>query len=88
MEMMDYYGSFPPPSREDAIEEVIKQVQKSHNPDNLREICERVVNDMPSLGSYTGWYVSFRSDAVKTVLNKIHNTPFQSKADNVIKNNN
>ena len=70
--MMDYYSNYPPPSREDAIEEVIRQVQKSHNPDNLRELCTIVVNNMPSLGSYTGWYVSFRPDAVKEVLNKIH----------------
>lgn len=71
--MMDYYSNYPPPTRECAIEEVISQVKKTHNPENLREICTRTVNDMPSLGSYTGWYVSFRPDAVKAVINEIIN---------------
>jgi len=69
--MMDYYSNYPPPSREEAIKEVMNQVKKTHNPDNLKEICEKVVNEMPSLGSWTGWYVEFRKDAVNMVLDEI-----------------
>ena len=68
---MDWYSNYPPPSREEAIEEVINIVKVTHNPDNLREICTKVIHDMPSLGSYTGWYVGFRRDAVEAVLNEI-----------------
>jgi hypothetical protein len=61
--MMDYYSNFPPPSREEAIKEVIKEF----NGEEVREIVEKAINGMPSLGSYTGWYVGFKMDAIKMV---------------------
>jgi hypothetical protein len=73
--MMDWYSNFPPPSREEAAKEVVQRVllnYPDYDKDKMLEICTKVVNDMPSLGSYTGWYVGFRSDAIKEVLNKIN----------------
>jgi hypothetical protein len=77
--MLDYYSNFPPPSRENAIEEVIKECKTKHTiPSNvdekvLRDTATKVVTEMPSLGSYTGWYVGFRGDAIKMVLDKLNN---------------
>jgi hypothetical protein len=69
--MMDWYSNYPPPSRETAIKEVIKEVKKNYDHAKLEEICTRVVTDMPSLGSYTGWYVLFQKDAIKEVIKEI-----------------
>ena len=64
---MDYYSNFPPPSREEAIKEVIKEFKG----EEVREIVEKVINGMPSLGSYTGWYVGFKMDAIKMVKEQL-----------------
>ena len=69
--MLDWYSNCDPPSRENAIKEVIEQVKKTHQHEQLDEICKQVVTDMPSLGSWTGWYVGFRKDAVKEVIDQI-----------------
>ena len=78
--MLDYYSNFPPPSIPNAIEEVIKECKiklslnkKIVDDKLLRDTCTKVVTDMPSLGSYTGWYVGFKNDAIDTVMNKINN---------------
>ena len=76
--MMDYYSNFPPPSRQEAIKEVIKKVVIDYpniDPDKLLEISTKVVTDMPSLGSYTGWYLGFQKDAIEAVTKKIKETP-------------
>jgi hypothetical protein len=59
--MMDYYSNYPAPSREEAIKEVIKATNAEE------EIVKSVIMGMPSLGSYTGWYVGFKQDAIKEV---------------------
>jgi len=59
--MMDYYSNYPPPSREEAIKEVMKAT------DAEEDIVKSVIMGMPSLGSYTGWYVGFKQDAIKEV---------------------
>jgi hypothetical protein len=59
--MMDYYSNYPAPSREEAIKEVMKATNAEE------EIVKSVIMGMPSLGSYTGWYVSFKQDAIKEV---------------------
>jgi len=69
--MLDWYSNYDPPSRENAIKEVIQEVKKTHKHENLDEICTRVVTEMPSLGSWTGWYVGFKKDAVKAVIEEI-----------------
>lgn len=71
---MDYYSNFPPPSREEAIKEVVKKVIVDHqdfDSDELVKICTKVVTEMPSLGSYTGWYVIFQKDAIQMVEKEI-----------------
>jgi hypothetical protein len=64
--MMDYYSNYPAPSREEAIKEVMKETNVEE------EIVKRVIMGMPSLGSYTGWYVFFKKDAIEEV-NRIKN---------------
>jgi hypothetical protein len=58
---MDYYSNYPAPSREEAIKEVMKATNAEE------EIVKSVIMGMPSLGSYTGWYVGFKEDAIKEV---------------------
>ena len=58
---MDYYSNYPAPSREEAIKEVMKATGVEE------EIVKSVIMGMPSLGSYTGWYVGFKQDAIKEV---------------------
>ena len=58
---MDYYSNYAAPSREEAIKEVMKATNASE------EIVRSVIMGMPSLGSYTGWYVGFKEDAIKEV---------------------
>jgi len=72
--MLDWYSNCEPPSRANAIKEVIQEVKKTHSHKDLDEICKRIVTDMPSLGSWTGWYVSFQKDAVKAVIDEITTT--------------
>lgn len=72
--MLDWYSNYQPPSRIDAAEEVLREVNKIV-PGNHLELCKEVVDAMPSLGSYTGWYVSFKKDAVTTVLTKLDLNP-------------
>jgi hypothetical protein len=68
--MMDYYSNFPAPSKEVAIEEVVKHILNSNSEVEeslIRETATVVINKMPSLGSYTGWYAGFKGDAIKEV---------------------
>ena len=68
--MMDWYSNYPPPSREEAAKEVLIQVQRI-KPGDHSAICTKVVNEMPSLGSQTGWVVFFKNDAIQEVLKRI-----------------
>ena len=61
--MLDYYSYYPAPSREDAIKEIIAHFKDV----DVKDIATKVINDMPSLGSYTGWYMGFKHDAIKMV---------------------
>ena len=66
--MLDYYSYYPAPSKEVAIEEVVKEILKINSNETLiRETATKVINNMPSLGSYTGWYAGFKFDAIKSV---------------------
>ena len=64
--MMDFYSNYPAPSREEAIKEVINAFKG----EDVKDIVEKVINGMPSLGSYTGWYVGFKMDAIQMVKNE------------------
>ena len=68
--MMDWYGNFPPPSRDEATLEVQLLIQRIRTGEHY-ELCKEIVYAMPSLGSYTGWHVSFKNDAVTMVLTKL-----------------
>ena len=68
--MLDHYSNFPPPSKEDAAKEVCAEVQKTKPGDHL-ELCKQVVDAIPCLGSWTGWYVTVRQEAVAEVLKKL-----------------
>jgi hypothetical protein len=65
--MLDYYSYYPPPSREDAIKELIAHFKDVE----VKEIATRVINNMPSLGSYTGWYMGFKKDAIQMVEDEL-----------------
>lgn len=82
--MLDYYSNFPPPSRENAIEEVIKacKIKLEVVVDDvlLKETATKIVTEMPSLGSYTGWHVGFKGDAIQMVLDKLNTTDKPKKS--------
>jgi hypothetical protein len=68
--MLDYYSYYPSPSKEDAIEEVVKAIihYKSDVDENrVRDITSDIINKIPCLGSYTGWYATVKIDVVKNV---------------------
>ena len=64
--MNDYYSHFSSPSKEDAIKEVLKQI-------NEEKIVRSIINNMPCLGSLTGWTVRFKPYVIQQVKNRIHN---------------
>ena len=69
--MLDHYSNFPPPSHPQAIEEVVKllkQKNESYDETNLRKITTNVIEAIPCLGSYTGWYASLKGDVIKNVM--------------------
>lgn len=67
--MLDYYSYYPPPSKEEAIKEVIAYFKEV----DVREIATQVINEMPNLGSYTGWYMGFKKDAIQMVKERLEN---------------
>lgn len=67
--MLDYYSYYPAPSREEAIKEIIAHFKEV----DVKDIATKVINDMPSLGSYTGWYVGFKKDAIQKVEEELKN---------------
>jgi hypothetical protein len=70
---MDHCSHFPAPTHEAAVKEVIAECIKKYQGQEtqLKEITERVISEMPSLGSYTGWYVGFKPDAIKKVTDQM-----------------
>jgi hypothetical protein len=67
--MLDYYSYYPSPSREEAIKEIISHFKEV----DVREIATTVINEMPNLGSYTGWYMEFKKDAIQMVTELLEN---------------
>ena len=55
--MMDWYSNYPAPSKEEAIKEVALATGEE-------EWAKEIITGMASLGSYTGWYVSFKGDVI------------------------
>lgn len=73
--MLDYYSYYPSPSKEEAIKEVIAHFKEV----DVREIATKVINDMPSLGSYTGWYMGFKKDAIQMVTEQLEKEQLQKE---------
>ena len=65
--MLDYYSYYPAPSRDEAIKEIIAHFKEI----DVKDIATSVINEMPSLGSYTGWYVGFKKDAIEMVKERL-----------------
>ena len=61
---MDYYSDQPGPTKEAAIQEIIKEIGK-HKEEEIREILEK-----ETIGSWTGWYCSHKKD----IINRINGT--------------
>ena len=55
--MMDWYSNYPSPSKEEAIKEVTLATGEE-------EWAREIIEKMPSLGSYTGWYAGFKGDVI------------------------
>ena len=58
--MMDWYSNYPSPSREEAIKEVTLTTGEE-------EWAREIITQMPSLGSYTGWYAGFKGDVIAEI---------------------
>ena len=58
--MLDWYSNYPAPSKDEAIKEVVKET-------GSEKIVRKVIMEMESLGSYTGWYCGFKGDVIKEV---------------------
>jgi hypothetical protein len=65
--MLDYYSYYPAPTRDEAIKEIIAHFKEI----DVKDIATSVINEMPSLGSYTGWYVGFKKDAIEMVKQRL-----------------
>jgi hypothetical protein len=65
--MLDYYSYYPAPSREEAIKELVAHFKEV----DVKDIATSVINEMPSLGSYTGWYKGFKKDAIQMVNERL-----------------
>jgi hypothetical protein len=61
--MMDWYSNYPAPSKEEAIKEVTLSTGEE-------EWAREIITAMPSLGSYTGWYVGFKGDVIAEINKK------------------
>ena len=58
--MMDWYSNYPAPSKDDAIKEVTLSTGEE-------EWAREIITQMPSLGSYTGWYAGFKGDVIAEI---------------------
>ena len=61
--MMDWYSNYPAPSKEEAIKEVTLATGEE-------EWAREIIMEMPSLGSYTGWYVGFKGDVLAEITKR------------------
>ena len=60
---MDWYSNYPAPSKEEAIKEVTLATGEE-------EWAREIIMEMPSLGSYTGWYVGFKGDVLAEITKR------------------
>lgn len=78
--MMDWYSNYPAPSKAEAIKEITLSTGEE-------EWAREIIEQMPSLGSYTGWYAGFKGDVIgeinkrKEQRNKEENERLKEKKD-------
>jgi len=60
---MDWYSNYPAPSKEEAIKEVTLTTGEE-------EWAREIITEMPSLGSYTGWYAGFKGDVIAEITKR------------------
>lgn len=61
--MLDYYSTYPGPTKECAIEELIKELG---NEEIVREEMEK-----ETIGSYTGWYAIHKKEMITRIKARI-----------------
>ena len=61
--MLDYYSRYPGPTKENAIQELIKELG---NEEIVREEMEK-----ETIGSNTGWYASQKKDMITRIKARI-----------------
>ena len=76
--MMDWYSNYPAPSKEEAIKEVTKATGEE-------EWAREIIEKMPCLGSYTGWYVGFKGDVIKEINERKEKREKERKREKEIK---
>ena len=76
--MMDWYSNYPAPSKEEAIKEVTLATGEE-------EWAREIIMEMPSLGSYTGWYVGFKGDVIAEINKRKEKREEQIKKEKEIK---
>jgi hypothetical protein len=65
--MLDYYSSsFAIPSKEEVIQEVLKEI-------NEEKIVRSLIEPMPCLGSLMGWALCVKPNVIQKVKNRVHN---------------
>jgi hypothetical protein len=70
--MMDWYSNYPAPSKEEAIKEVSLATGEE-------EWSREIIMAMPSLGSYTGWYVGFKGDVIAEINKRKEKRELEAK---------
>ncbi len=70
--MMDWYSNYPAPSKEDAIKEVALSTGEE-------EWAREIIMEMPSLGSYTGWYAGFKGDVIAEINKRKEKREMETK---------
>mgnify|MGYP001279994302 CR=1 FL=1 len=80
--MMDYYGDFPGPTKENAKKQIVDNVKRKINND-LKHITEDIIIDIvdktiekqfpneKTIGSVSGWSVFFYNDLTKDSIEEL-----------------
>jgi len=76
--MMDWYSNYPAPSKEEAIKEVTLATGEE-------EWAREIIEKMPSLGSYTGWYAGFKGDVIGEINKRKEDRKNEEKKNEEIK---
>jgi len=64
--MLDYYSHYSAPSKEDAIKEILREI-------NEEPIVRSIIHNISCLGSLAGWRFRVKPDIIQQVKNRVHN---------------